>query len=123
MRCALVVEDEPQIRILIGMVLEAAGYEVFEAANGMDALDLIRKRIEPYNLIILDLRMPMMDGFEFLYRLRRHERSLVPVLVLTAHENSCEKARDFGADECLTKPFIRDHFLEVANRLVETYVS
>ena len=118
MRCALIVEDEPQIRTLVGIVLEAAGYGVLEAANGMDALDIIRKRLEPFDLIILDIRMPQMDGFEFLYRLRRHERSLTPVLVLTAHEDACEKARDYGADGCLSKPFDRKQLIETINHLV-----
>ncbi len=82
---------------------------------------MLRKRLEPFDLIILDLRMPTMDSFEFLCRLRRNERSLTPVLVLTAHEVSCGKARDYGADECLLKPFDRTHLLEIANRLVETH--
>jgi DNA-binding response OmpR family regulator len=118
MKYALIVEDEPQVRSLIGIVLEAAGYGVFEAANGVDALEMIRKRLEPYNLIILDLHMPQMDGFEFLYRLKRHERSSTPVLVLTAHEVSCGKAKDFGADECVTKPFDQKRLVELANHLV-----
>ena len=117
MRCALIVEDEPQIRTLIGMVLEAGGYTIVEAANGMDALEMIRKRLEPFDLIILDIRMPQMDGFEFLYRLRRHERSLTPVLVLTALEDVYGKAREFGADACLSKPVERKLLMETVNHL------
>jgi DNA-binding response OmpR family regulator len=122
MRYALIVEDEPQIRTLVGIVLESAGYAVLEAANGMDVLDIIRKRLEPFDLIILDLRMPQMDGFEFLYRLRRHERSLTPVLVLTAHEDVCEKAKDCGADACLSKPFDRKQLIETVNHLIANQV-
>jgi CheY-like chemotaxis protein len=118
MRSVLIVEDEPQIRQLVGIVLEAAGYTVLEAGNGMDALDMMRKRFEPLDMIILDLRMPKMDGFEFLYRLKRHERSSTPVLVLTAHEESFGKARDFGADACISKPFDRKQLLEIANHLI-----
>lgn len=117
MRCVLIVDDEPEIRALVSLVLEEAGYSVFEATNGTDGLDLIRKRLEPFNLIILDIRMPQMDGFEFLYRLRRHERSLTPVLVLTAHEVTDDKAKDCGADECLAKPFQRKEFMEIVNHL------
>ncbi len=117
MRCALIVEDEPQIRTLIGIALEAAGYTILEAPNGMDALEMIRKRLEPFDLIILDIRMPQMDGFEFLYRLRRHERSPAPVLVLTALDDACAKATDYGADACLSKPFERKLLLETVNHI------
>jgi CheY-like chemotaxis protein len=122
MRCALIVEDEPQIRTLIGIALEAAGYTIFEAPNGIDALEMIRRRLEPFDLIILDIRMPQMDGFEFLYRLRRHERSLAPVLVLTADEGAYEKARDYGADACLSKPFERKLLLETVNHLAVNHI-
>ncbi|MBZ0288102.1 MAG: response regulator [Anaerolineae bacterium] len=118
MKNALIVEDEPQIRTLISIILEAAGYSVFEVSNGVDALELIHRRLEPFHLIILDIRMPEMDGFEFLYRLRRQERAMTPVLVLTAHANSCQKAREFGADACLSKPFRHRQLVATANHLV-----
>jgi CheY-like chemotaxis protein len=64
-----------------------------------------------------------MDGFEFLYRLRRQERSLTPVVVLTAHEGSCGKAGDYGADACIAKPFDRKQFLDIANRLTSVQAA
>lgn len=119
MRCALIVEDDSRVRTLIGIILETAGYCVDEAANGADALDILRKRAEPFDLIILDLRMPQMDGFEFLYRLKRHERSSIPVMVVTADESAGGRAIEFGADALLAKPFEQKQFIESVNRLVE----
>jgi len=99
----LVVDDDGPMRAFIRRNLEARGYEVSEAANGLEALAQVRS-VEP-DLVILDIMMPHLDGYETCRRLRR--TSDVPVIVLTAMggESDIVAALDCGADDCLTKPF------------------
>ena len=99
----LVVDDEPQIRRALRLVLRANGYQVMEAATGEAALDVLVS--EPCDLIVLDLVLPDVDGVEVCRRLR--EWSRVPVVVLSAHGDEDVKVRalDEGADDFVTKPF------------------
>ncbi|MBC8195598.1 MAG: response regulator transcription factor [Acidimicrobiia bacterium] len=99
----LVVDDEQPMRAFIVRNLEARGYEAVGAATGFEALALFQQR-EP-DLVILDLMMPSMDGLETCERLR--ERSIVPILVVTAlgEERDRVRALNAGADDCLVKPF------------------
>src|SRR5271167_4088923 len=99
----LVVDDEVQIRRLLKISLEAAGYKVFEAANGQMGLAEAAQR-RP-DVVVLDLGLPDMDGVAVLKRLR--EWSSVPVIVLSVRDREDDKiaALDHGADDYLTKPF------------------
>jgi two-component system KDP operon response regulator KdpE len=99
----LVVDDEPQIRRALRLVLRANGYEVSEIGTGEGALDALV--IQPFDLMILDLMLPDLDGVEVCRRLR--EWSRLPVLVLSAHGDEDIKVRalDEGADDYVTKPF------------------
>lgn len=99
----LVVDDEIQIRRFLRISLEANGYQVYEAANGQDAL-LRVVQIKP-DLVILDLGLPDLDGVAVLKRLR--EWSSVSVIILSARDQENDKiaALDAGADDYLTKPF------------------
>ena len=99
----LVVDDEMQIRRFLRISLEANGYQVYEAANGQDAL-LRAVQIKP-DLVILDLGLPDLDGVAVLKRLR--EWSSVSVIILSARDQESDKiaALDAGADDYLTKPF------------------
>jgi DNA-binding response OmpR family regulator len=99
----LVVDDEQRMIDFIHMNLEIEGFQVFEATNGIDALDMVRKHI--LDLIILDVMMPQLDGFEMLRMLR--EFSSVPVIMLTAKGEEEDKVRglELGADDYVTKPF------------------
>jgi two-component system KDP operon response regulator KdpE len=100
---ALVIDDEPQIRRLLRVTLEANGYEVVEAATGADGL--VQAAQCRANVILLDLGLPAMDGLEVLKRLR--EWSHVPVIILSVRDRENEKAQalDAGADDYVTKPF------------------
>jgi len=118
----LVIEDEEHNRFLICKILETAGHIVIEAGDGTEGLHILKTRYEPFALIVLDIRLPKMDGFEFLFRLRRQERSLLPVLILTAHRNLCAKAEEYGADGCLIKPFKRKSLLDKVNHLTDTHM-
>jgi two-component system KDP operon response regulator KdpE len=100
---ALVIDDEPQIRRLLQITLEAKGYKVFEAATGQQGLlDAAQRRPD---IVILDLGLPDLDGVTVLKRLR--EWSKVPVLVLSVRDREQDKiaAFDAGADDYVTKPF------------------
>jgi two-component system KDP operon response regulator KdpE len=100
---ALVIDDEPQIRRLLRVTLEANGYRVFDAANGNDGLAQSAQR-RP-DVVLLDLGLPDLDGIAVLKRLR--EWSRVPVVVLTVRDREDDKinALDSGADDYVTKPF------------------
>jgi two-component system KDP operon response regulator KdpE len=99
----LIVDDEARMRRFIRMNMELEGFQVIEAENGLVALDQIRK----YNpdLVLMDVMMPEMDGFETLRLLR--EISTVPVILLTVKSDEEDKIRglSLGADDYITKPF------------------
>jgi two-component system, OmpR family, KDP operon response regulator KdpE len=108
-RRILVAEDQDSLRASIGRNLRARGFEVIEAANGMEALSLWDA--EQPQLLILDVMMPRMDGLEVCRRVR--ERSTVPIIVLTAMDSESDKvaAFDLGADDYLCKPFSVEELL------------
>jgi DNA-binding response OmpR family regulator len=99
----LLVEDATDLAQVIERELEAAGYEVFRAADGLNALDL-HARHKP-DLVILDWMLPRLDGLEVLRRMR--QTSAVPVLMLTARGEEVDRVLglEVGADDYLTKPF------------------
>lgn len=100
---ALVIDDEVQIRRLLRVALEGAGYSVHEAQTGQEGLQAVAFR-RP-DVVLLDLGLPDFDGLEVLRRLR--EWSEVPVVILTVRDGEEEKvaALDGGADDYVTKPF------------------
>ena len=99
----LVVDDEPRMTRFIRMNLELEEYRVIEAHNGLEALDKVRTDLP--DLVILDVMMPELDGFETLEMLR--EVSNVPVIMLTVRADEEDKVRglELGADDYVTKPF------------------
>jgi DNA-binding response OmpR family regulator len=100
---ALIVDDEPNIRELVGVYLQSAGFGVDSAADGAEGLRLAEAG--DYDVVILDIMLPMMDGVEVCRRLR--EWSDVPIIMLTARDSDLEKvaALEIGADDYVTKPF------------------
>jgi two-component system, OmpR family, KDP operon response regulator KdpE len=99
----LVVDDEAQIRTALARALDARDYQVDTASNGEEALDLAA--VQPPDLVVLDLNMPVMGGLEVTRRIRSW--SSVPILVLSVRDEEPDKisALDLGADDYLTKPF------------------
>lgn len=99
----LVVDDEPRMIGFIRMNLELEGHQVIEAHNGLEALDAVRTQLP--DIVILDVMMPELDGFETLRMLR--EFSDIPVIMLTAKgdENDKVYGLELGADDYVTKPF------------------
>ncbi|MGZ4390154.1 MAG: response regulator transcription factor, partial [Gaiellaceae bacterium] len=105
----LAVDDEPRYLEIIGFNLEAAGYRVEGAASGEEALELVAAD-EP-DLIVLDVMLPGIDGFEVCRRVR--ERSSCPIIMLTAKGAEDDKVRGLrlGADDYVTKPFSAQELL------------
>src|SRR5438067_13771915 len=99
----LIVDDEPRILDSVRMNLELEGYQVYEATNGQEALDEVRRRLP--DLMVMDVMMPEMDGFEALRELRKF--SQVPVVLLTgkADERDAIHGLELGADDYIGKPF------------------
>jgi two-component system response regulator MprA len=103
MTTILVVDDDPKIRSVLGRGLRFEGYDVQIAASGQEALQLARDTT--FDLVVLDLTMPRMDGLEVCRRLRRGVS--IPILMLTARDAVADRivGLDSGADDYLTKPF------------------
>lgn len=99
----LVVDDDPQIREFVSWTLQEEGYNVTTAANGALALDLI-KQTTP-DLILLDMRMPVMDGWAFAAAYRQLGVAPSPIIVLTAATDAAVFASQIKADDYLPKPF------------------
>jgi two-component system, OmpR family, KDP operon response regulator KdpE len=106
---ALVIDDEIQIRRLLRVALEGAGYEVRDASNGQEGLQALAFRCP--DVVLLDLGLPDIEGSEVLRRLR--EWSEVPVVILSVRDGEDEKvaALDGGADDYVTKPFSTSELL------------
>ena len=99
----LVVDDDKNTRLLMKAVLEAEKYTVTTAVNGVDALDALEK--EHIDLVVLDVMMPMMDGYEFTQTLRQNDNNL-PILMVSAKQLPDDKRKGFlvGTDDYMTKP-------------------
>ena len=108
-RRVLVVDDDDDIRLLLQELLSGAGYRVETARDGRAALRVFHEN--PTDIVVLDLSMPELDGFETLERLR--DLSDVPVILLTARSGEIDKVRGFraGADDYVVKPFGRQELL------------
>lgn len=116
----LVVEDDESIRALVSDVLRDDGYHVSEARNGMEALEAVRSQ-RP-DLIVLDLMMPVMDGWTFVEKCRRvPDCGDVPIVVTSASHDlprTAERLSSFGVRTCLAKPFDLEGLLALVERYV-----
>jgi CheY-like chemotaxis protein len=109
----LVVEDSADIRGLWRMWLTFSGFQVEEAANGVDAI--AQARITPPDLVLMDLCMPLMDGVEATRALRAESATaMVPIIVVTAQgtDESAQRAAEAGADAYVDKPVMPDELLQ-----------
>jgi two-component system, chemotaxis family, chemotaxis protein CheY len=114
----LVVEDDTSIRMTVAEVLADEGYAVLTAENGFEALKIVAS--EPPHLVLLDLMMPVLDGWGFLEACRQEKLCAeIPVLVLSAYRNLERAARaELRIDHFLHKPFELDELVETVSRLV-----
>lgn len=98
----LIVDDEPHIRATVSAMLQTEGYAVDEAANGADALHAVEHRAP--DVILLDMRMPVLDGWGFARELRRRGHR-TPIVVMTAARDAARWAREIAAETFVAKPF------------------
>ena len=106
----LVVDDDPSIRQVIVYVLRDEGYQVDEATDGRAALASIGRR-HP-DVILVDLMMPGMDGWDFVRRYRERYRRRAPILVMTAAQDAARRGADVDAEDVVAKPFDIDRLVE-----------
>jgi DNA-binding response OmpR family regulator len=104
----LLVDDERAILKIISIKLRISGYDVITASNGQEALDLVKK--DSLDLMLLDIIMPGIDGFEVLEKLRAF--SELPVIVFSARPENAQKALSLGANDFIDKPFNVDDMVK-----------
>jgi DNA-binding NtrC family response regulator len=112
----LIVDESTSVRASLAKVLRAAGYEVLMACHGRDALECLSR--QEADLVMLDLDMPEMDGWEALQRIAEDHPEL-PVLVVTGQAGERDWARSHGAAGLLEKPLDMPHMLEVLEEITE----
>ena len=113
----LVVEDDADLAALVSMILSDAGYQVRTAGDGAQALERVAERMP--GVILLDMRMPVMNGWEFARAFAERHGRAAPIVVVTAAENARARASEIGADGFIEKPFD----LEAVVRAVEQRIG
>lgn len=115
----LIVDDSPSMRGMVSATLAGAGFSVIEGANGQEGLDRLQgKKVE---LIITDLNMPIMDGIQFITKVRaQREHKFTPILMLTTESQDTKKqaAKAAGATGWLTKPFNAQQVLQTIAKVL-----
>ena len=109
----LIVDDEPDIRATVSAMLEIEGYDVAEAANGADALAVVEA--DPPDVILLDMRMPVLDGWGFAAEMRRRNHA-IPIVVMTAARDAARWAEEVAAAAFVAKPFGYDDLIAAVER-------
>lgn len=112
----LIVEDDPDLVALVEMILVESGRRVRTAHEGRAALARVAEEMP--GLILLDMRMPGMNGWDFAQEFRARHGSACPIVVVTAAENARKRAEEIGADAWLEKPFDLDDVLAIVARFL-----
>ena len=110
----LVIDDDVDILSVISIVLEAEGFRVETAVDGKEALEAVQRGMP--DLILLDMKMPTMNGWEFAREFHARYDAKVPIVVLTAAEDARKRAEEVGAVGWIGKPFDLDTMVEVVRR-------
>lgn len=110
----LIVDDEPDIRATVSAMLEIEGYAVAEAANGADALHRVEEQAP--DVILLDMRMPVLDGWGFAAELRRRGHR-IPIVVMTAARDAAHWAAEIAASAYVAKPFGFDDLISAVEEV------
>jgi DNA-binding response OmpR family regulator len=121
MPTVLVVEDDPDLRHFLELMLEEAGYDVCTARDGREALGALDRHAPC--LILLDLMMPIMDGRRFREEQLRGRAGRVPIVVVSARHDCTQIAQTIGAAGCVPKPFDMNVLLAIVQRLCPTHSS
>ncbi len=112
MATVLIVEDQDEIKALLEFKLKSSGYDVILAENGKKCIEVARKN--PPDLIVLDMMMPVMNGFDTLANLKKDPKlQAIPAIIVSAKstEQDIVKALELGADDYITKPFSPQVFI------------
>lgn len=118
---ALIVDDSAPTRHIVRSMLESFGFEVEEARNGADALSKLEENIERYNIILSDISMPKMDGFELCYRVNQAQwYDNTPFVLVSTHSDARNvmQGLKLGADDFLPKPFDDQTIAQVVGRVI-----
>ena len=107
----LIIEDEEEILYTLKDFLELEGYQVLTAMNGFEAIQLLEKSVMP-NLILLDMKMPIMNGWEFAAAFLAKYDHHCPIVITTAAGDAAQRAKDIQATDWISKPFDLDTLLE-----------
>jgi len=118
----LIVDDSLSMRHVLSAAVRRAGWTAIQARDGVEALEAVHRSTRPPDLILLDIEMPKMDGFEFLATIRGQKAyATLPIVMLTSRggDKHREKAQSLGATDYLVKPFQEDSLVERVARLVQ----
>lgn len=125
MRQILSVDDSSVMRKIIGRTVEVLGYQLAEASNGLEALDLLEKRHQDIELVILDVNMPEMDGFTLLEKIKGSDKlKHLPVMMVTTESDRARivQAIQAGAVNYVCKPFRQEDLMsKIASSLGQTF--
>lgn len=114
----LVVEDDTSIRELLVELLDSEGYDVASAVNGLEGLRVLQTQSKP-DLILIDLMMPVMDGYSFRSeQLKNDKWSKIPTVVMSAEANAKEKMKSYNITAFLSKPVELDTILKTVSRYI-----
>jgi len=118
MKRILIVDDAPTIRMYHSNILKSAGFNVEEAINGVEALEKTLK--SPFDLYIVDINMPKLNGYEFLKELRSLDIEQKPVIMISteAEEHDKQKALIYGANYYIVKPVKPEYLIAITNILI-----
>ena len=113
----LVVDDEPELRMLLSHVLENAGYEIKEASDGEEAINLLKK--EKFDLTLLDIQMPIANGIKVLKYIKEHTLP-TKAIMLTGYADlkHAMEAKEFGAKDFIRKPYKMDDVISTIDRVL-----
>ncbi|HEX2950832.1 MAG TPA: response regulator [Armatimonadota bacterium] len=118
MKRILVVEDNAEVAKLLELILRRAGYEITTAGDGVEALDRFQE--QPPDLVLLDIMLPRMDGYEVCTHIRRDFHSTIPVVMLSSLDSplDMERSREAGATDHIAKPFDKDQLLDIISAYI-----
>ncbi len=114
-RLVLIVDDDENILDFLGIALEDEGFKVLTARHGAAALEIVAQ--QPPGVIVLDLWMPVMDGWEFLRQYRAQPGPHAAIIALTAAQYDASRTTEIEADAFLTKPFSLDSLIQLVESL------
>ncbi len=115
----LVVDDDPLLRTTVKILLNIAGYEAVEAANGVEAVSAVENADKPFTGILLDLNMPIMDGHKALVEIRKRDKT-VPIIVVSSLADRLSSQERLVVSGAIQKPFAAEDFLSEVNDAMTT---